>query len=97
MIRKVFSLLSKIVKIHNEIKRFKKKGKPWYKSKTIWVNVVAFLATFASFKGVNVTPEEQAQIVTGILAVVNILLRFVTHDPITIKKTPERLGDKDGE
>ena len=57
----------------------------WYLSKTLWVNVVA---TFATLTGVfnfdlGLTPEVQATVVTTILALVNIGLRFVTTTPIS--------------
>ena len=57
----------------------------WYLSKTLWVNVVA---TFATLTGVfnldlGLTPDVQATVVTTILALVNIGLRFVTTTPIS--------------
>lgn len=61
-------------------------SKPWYASKTIWVNIVAFVATMAMVFGVDLpfelTAEVQAEIVAAIMAVVNIVLRFVTDTPI---------------
>jgi len=61
-------------------------SKPWYASKTIWANVIAFVATMAVVFGVDLpfelTPEAQAEIVAAIMAVVNIVLRFVTAAPI---------------
>lgn len=61
-------------------------SKPWYASKTIWANVIAFAATMATVFGVDLpfalTPEAQAEIVAAIMAVVNIVLRFVTDTPI---------------
>jgi hypothetical protein len=57
----------------------------WYASKTLWVNVVATVATLAgAFKlDLGLTPEVQATVVTTILALVNIGLRFVTTTPIS--------------
>ena len=89
MIGKVFKALRRVLAIHSEIEKAKQKGKPWYKSKTIWVNLIALIAILASFKGIEITPEEQAQIVAGILAVVNILLRFITHEPVYVSKKLE--------
>lgn len=61
-------------------------SKPWYASKTIWANILAFAATVATVLGVDLpfelTPETQAEIVAAIMAVVNIALRFVTTTPI---------------
>ena len=60
--------------------------KPWYASKTIWANVLAFAATMFTVFGVNLpfelSPEVQAEIVAAVMAVVNIVLRFVTTEPI---------------
>ena len=57
----------------------------WFASKTLWVNVVALVATLAGvFKlDLGLTPEVQATVVTTILALVNIVLRFVTTTPIS--------------
>ena len=61
-------------------------SKPWYASKTIWINVIAFIATMATVFGVDLPfelgTEAQAEIVAAIMAVVNIALRFVTASPI---------------
>ena len=58
--------------------------KPWYSSKTLWANVLAGAATIASVFGVDVGlgAEEQAQIVAGVMVVVNLVLRFVTKSAI---------------
>ncbi|MDH7596884.1 MAG: hypothetical protein QHG98_03950 [Methanothrix sp.] len=53
--------------------------KPYYMSKTFWVNLIALLAMIIqSVNGFTISPEEQA----AILAVVNIFLRFYTHEEI---------------
>jgi hypothetical protein len=61
-------------------------SKPWYASKTIWANVIAFAATMATVFGLDLpfdlTAEVQAEIVAAIMAVVNVVLRFVTDTPI---------------
>lgn len=61
-------------------------SKPWYASKTIWANVVAFVATMATVFGLDLpfdlSAEVQAEIVAAVMAVVNIVLRFVTSTPI---------------
>lgn len=58
--------------------------KPWWASKTIWVNLVALGATLATVLGVDtgLTPEVQTQIVAGVMGIVNIVLRFVTTTPV---------------
>jgi len=54
--------------------------KPWFASKTIWVNVVAFVAAIAGGFGLDLglDAEAQASLVAGIMAVVNVALRLVT-------------------
>ena len=56
----------------------------FYASRTLWVNVVATVATLAGvFKiDLGLTPEVQATVVTTILALVNIALRLVTKTAI---------------
>ena len=58
--------------------------KPWFASKTIWANIVAFAATAAVIAGVDVglTPEVQAEIVAAVLAGVNVVLRLITKQGI---------------
>jgi hypothetical protein len=48
--------------------------KPFWASKTLWINVIAGVATVAGvFKlDLGLTPEVQAEVATGVLAVVNI-------------------------
>ena len=54
-------------------------GKKIWASKTFWVNVIAIVALWLqAYTGVNLSPETQVQI----LAVVNIVLRLVTKEPI---------------
>lgn len=55
-------------------------SKPWYTSKTLWVNAIAFAALLLQSFGTGfvIAPEEQA----GILVVLNILLRLVTKTGI---------------
>jgi len=58
--------------------------KNWYQSKTIVANLLALLASFAVMAGVKIglTPEIQAEIVAGFMAIVNIFLRFDTNASI---------------
>ena len=55
-------------------------SKPWYISKTLWVNAIAFAALLLQSFGTGfvIAPEEQV----GILVVLNILLRLVTKTGI---------------
>lgn len=61
-------------------------SKPWWASKTIWVNFLAFGAMIAAAFGLDLpfdlTPEFQTEIVAIVMAVVNIVLRFWTA-PVT--------------
>ena len=58
--------------------------KRWYQSKTMWANLIAGAVTVAGVFGVEVglTPEAQAQLVAGIMVVINIILRLVTKQRI---------------
>ena len=59
-------------------------SKPWYASKTVWANLIGGAATIGGVFGLDLglTPEAQAQLVAGIVVVVNIVLRFITKGPI---------------
>lgn len=57
-----------------------KQHKPWYVSKTVWVNLLVFaLSLLAAVSGEAWVNFEYVTIAT---AVVNVLLRFITSDPI---------------
>lgn len=55
-------------------------SKPWYKSKTLWFNLIGGIGAVAVIGGfdLGLTPETQAKAAAGILAVVNFALRFLT-------------------
>jgi hypothetical protein len=59
-------------------------NKYWYESKTLWANIIALLATVATAFGLDLGlgPEQQATIVAGVMAIVNIVLRFKTDKAI---------------
>lgn len=58
--------------------------KPWWASKTIWVNIIAAVAAISTAFGLDLGlgPEQQTAIVGGIMAVANVILRLVTDSPI---------------
>ena len=58
--------------------------KPWFASKTLWVNAIALLAALATAFGfdLGLDAEGQTAIVTGVMAFVNMYLRLVTDKPI---------------
>jgi len=54
-------------------------SKKWYESKTLWVNIISIIGIFtASKSGVEMSPE----MVTTVLGVINMVLRFVTKKEI---------------
>lgn len=55
-------------------------SKPFWASKTLWVNVLALAASVTGTFGLDIglTPEAQTSVVGGVMAVVNIILRLVT-------------------
>ena len=57
-----------------------KQQKPWYLSKTVWVNLLIFVLSLLAALGSE--PSINFEYVTIATAVVNVLLRFVTSDPI---------------
>ena len=59
--------------------------KPWWQSRTVWVNIVATL--FALLGALNALPTglSQEQVVTAVMAIVaivNVVLRLVTRHEI---------------
>lgn len=49
--------------------------KTWWKSKTLWVNIIAGAAfLIQAYYGFVIAPEEQA----GLLVVVNLIMRAIT-------------------
>ena len=61
--------------------------KPWYTSRAIWANlallVLAILVAVARGLGADVTlPPEWQPVVAGLVALVNLLLRLTTSQPI---------------
>lgn len=57
--------------------------KKWYRSKTLWVNLIAVAALIAQAQfGFVIAPEEQI----GILALINLILRAVTDEELTLEK-----------
>lgn len=54
--------------------------KPFWQSKTFWANAVMGVAAFMPSVQSKLTPEVMGMIFTG----VNVVLRFVTKDKITL-------------
>lgn len=57
-----------------------------FQSKTFWTNIVALCVSLTMAFGIDLGLDTEAQtaIVGGILSVVNIALRFVTTQPVSL-------------
>lgn len=61
--------------------------KDWWKSKTIWINVIAIGAIIVKSElGLSLDPEYEVLVIGGLLAVINLVLRKVTKEEIVWKK-----------
>ena len=59
-------------------------GKVWYKSKTVWLQVVVVLIVALTLLSVLPLNEQTLSVIVLILAILGIALRFLTGKPITI-------------
>ena len=62
--------------------------KAFFTSKTIWTQIVGFIAMFAAMFGFDISPEDQAAVATGIMGAVNvvgIVVRYMTKEPMSAK------------
>lgn len=59
-------------------------AKPFWASKTLWVNFIALIAAVTGAFGIDLglDPEAQAAVVGAVMGVVNIALRIVTRAPL---------------
>ena len=58
--------------------------KHWYQSLTMIVNVIAIIGIILNAKyGIQLDAETQAVLATGVLAIINIILRVKTNTGIT--------------
>ena len=58
-------------------------GKKWYASKTELFNIIALIVTVLGYFGYSgELPAEWAVFVPAIVAIVNMILRLVTKEPI---------------
>lgn len=53
-------------------------------SKTFWGNIVALIAAVFGADAIGLDSETQSQIVVGVLAIANIIVRFFTKLPVKI-------------
>jgi hypothetical protein len=57
--------------------------KEWYLSKTFWFNVLAVIVAVAmAFGYTGEMPKEWATFIPAIIAIINIILRLVTRQPL---------------
>ena len=58
--------------------------KPFWASKTLWVNAIALVAAVTGAFGVDLglDPETQTAIVGALMGIVNIVLRFMTKSAL---------------
>lgn len=60
-------------------------AKPFYASKTLWINILAGGAAVLGAFGVDfLDVETQGTIVAVIMGIVNVVLRFTTTAPVAI-------------
>jgi len=55
-------------------------SKQWWKSRTIWANVIMAIPVILDKLGPNVIPAEYS---ATIVAIVNVVLRLITTAPVT--------------
>ena len=58
--------------------------KKWFKSKTMWVNILTMAVSAITYiSGMSILPPEMAALATGlVLPMINVVLRYVTKDEI---------------
>ena len=59
--------------------------KPFWTSKTLWVNALALVAAMTGAFGwdIGLDPEMQTAIVGAVMGMVNIVLRFITKSAVS--------------
>ncbi len=76
----MFRWIRKLIGLASAYKEAEEKyGKKWYRSKTLWVNLIALISLLINEKvGIPISESEQV----AILSVVNIVLRLITKEPV---------------
>jgi len=62
-------------------------AKEFWKSKTFWFNILALVVAVAGYFGfTSFEPDSDVTaLAAGLAAIINLILRFVTYQPIKIK------------
>ena len=60
--------------------------KPFYKSKTLWVNGISFVVAVLFALGLvePELPSDLEQFVVPVVFLINLVLRFVTKEPVSL-------------
>ena len=77
-ILRAWRLWRKATKLVEEVRKMKKK--PFWKSKTIWINILTAVIELSGALG-GLIPPMALQLTTNVL---NILLRLITNQPVTV-------------
>jgi hypothetical protein len=59
--------------------------KPFWKSKTVWINFLSIIGAIAAGQGIDVSPEVQSQVIAAGMGIGNIILRSITTTGISIR------------
>ncbi len=65
-------------------------SKSLFASKTFWLNVLMPVFMLLSMRGISVSPEDQVYIVTAVMALSNVVMRFVTEQGVYLVSPPAR-------
>ncbi len=68
--------------------------KPWYESKTVWLNALAILVAVGYYllDQPGVVPAQYLVYATAIIGALNLVLRMLTTQPIELRKKPSDEG-----
>lgn len=60
--------------------------KPFYKSKTLWANLITLAISGLTMASESADPKVVAYITGLVIPLLNVGLRFVTKEPVTTKR-----------
>lgn len=69
-------------------------AKPWYESKTIWLNALAIVVAVGYYllDQPGVVPAQYLVYATAVIGALNLVLRMLSSQPLTLRGTPK--GDE---